>query len=32
LKLRKYKFFSIFDGYVSDIYRTEKIESSREQS
>ena len=32
LKFRKYKFFSIFDGYVSDIYKTEKIESSREQS
>ena len=32
LQLRKYKFFSIFDGYVSDIYKTEKIESSREQS
>ena len=32
LKLRKYKFFSIFDGYVSDIYKTEKLESSREQS
>ena len=32
LKLRKYKYFSIFDGFVSDIYKTEKIESSREQS
>ena len=32
LKFRKYKFFSIFDGAVSDIYKTEKIESSREQS
>ncbi len=32
LQFRKYKFFSIFDGYVSDIYKTEKIESSREQS
>ena len=32
LQKRKYKFFSIFDGYVSDIYQTEKIESSREQS
>ena len=32
LQYRKYKFFSIFDGYVSDIYKTEKIESSREQS
>ena len=26
------KFFSLFDGYISDIYKTEKIESSREQS
>ena len=32
LKIRKYKFFSIFNGYVSDIYTTEKIESAREQS
>ena len=32
LQIRKYKFFSLFDGYVSDIYKTEKIESSREQS
>ena len=32
LKFRKYKFFYIFDGYVADIYKTEKIESSREQS
>ena len=32
LKIRKYKFFSLFDGYVSDIYTTEKIESAREQS
>ena len=32
LKFRKYKFFSIFEGYISDIYKTEKIESSREQS
>ena len=29
---KKYEFFSIFDGYISDIYKTEKIESSREQS
>ena len=29
---KKSKFFSLFDGYVSDIYKTEKIESSREQS
>ena len=32
LQYRKFKFFSIFDGYVSDIYKTEKIESTREQS
>ena len=32
LKFKQYKFFSIFDGYISDIYKTEKIESSREQS
>jgi len=32
IQLRKYKFFSIFDGYISKIYKTEKIESSREQS
>ena len=32
LKFRKYKFFSIFDGFISDIYKIEKIESSREQS
>tara|TARA_A100001035_G_scaffold16760_1_gene11425 strand:+ start:836 stop:1480 length:645 start_codon:yes stop_codon:yes gene_type:complete len=32
LQFRKYKFFSIFDGYVSDIYKTEKIENIREQS
>ena len=29
---KKSKFFSLFDGYVSDIYKIEKIESSREQS
>ena len=29
---KKFKFISLFDGYVSDIYKTEKIESSREQS
>ena len=32
LTYRKYKFFSIFDGFVCDIYRTEKIETSREQT
>ena len=26
------KFFSLFDGYISDVYRTEIVESSREQS
>ena len=26
------KFFSLFDGYISDIYQTERIVSSREQS
>ena len=31
-KFKKYEFFSIFDGYISDIYKTEKIERSREQS
>ena len=29
---KKSKFFSLFDGYISDIYKTEKVESSREQS
>ncbi len=32
LKFRRFKFFSIFDGFVSDIYQLEKIESSREQT
>jgi len=32
LQFRKYNFCSIFDGYVSDIYKSERIESSREQS
>ncbi len=32
LNYRKYKFFSIFDGSISDIYKTEKIELSREQT
>ena len=32
IKFKQYKFFSIFDGFVADIYKTEKIESSREQS
>ena len=29
---KKSKFISLFDGYISDIYKTERIESSREQS
>ena len=32
LQFRKSKFFYIFDGFVSDIYKTERIESKREQS
>ena len=32
IKYKKYKFFALFEGYVSDIYKTEKIESTREQS
>ena len=32
LQYKKCKFFSLFDGYVIDIYKTQKIESSREQS
>ena len=32
LKYKQFKFFSIFDGFISDIYQTEKIESSREQT
>jgi len=32
LKFKQFKFFSIFDGFISDIYKTEKIESSREQT
>ena len=31
-KYKNSKFISLFDGYISDIYKTEKIESSREQS
>ena len=29
---KKSKFFSLFDGYIADIYKIEKVESSREQS
>ena len=32
LKYRQFKFFSIFDGVISDIYKTERIESKREQT
>ena len=31
-RFKNSKFFSLFDGYISDIYQTERIESSREQS
>ena len=32
ISYKKSKFFSLFDGYISDIYKIEKIVSSREQS
>ena len=32
ISYKKYKFFSIFDGFVSDIYKIEKIENTREQT
>ena len=32
LNFKKYKFFSIFEGYIADIYKKEIIESSREQT
>ena len=32
LKYKRFKFFSIFDGFISDVYQTEKVESSREQT
>ena len=32
LSFRKSKFFSIFDGFISDIYKSERIVSSREQT
>ena len=32
LNFRKFKFFSIFDGFISGIYQVEKVESSREQT
>ncbi len=31
-KFKRFEFSAIFDGFISDIYRTERIESSREQS
>ena len=31
-KFKNSKFFALFDGYISDIYKTERVESSREQS
>mgnify|MGYP001166484645 FL=1 len=32
LKYKQFKFFSIFDGFIADIYQTERVESSREQT
>ena len=32
LKYKKFKYFSIFDGIISDIYKVERVESSREQT
>ena len=32
LSYRKNKFFSIFDGFICDMYKIEKIEASREQT
>ena len=32
LNFRRFKFFSIFDGFISDIYQVQKVESSREQT
>jgi len=32
IRYKESKFFALFDGYISDIYKIEKIESSREQS
>tara|TARA_Y100001978_G_C23670817_1_gene423657 strand:+ start:944 stop:1600 length:657 start_codon:yes stop_codon:yes gene_type:complete len=32
LSYRKSKFFSLFEGFISDIYQIEKIENSREQT
>ena len=32
INFRKFKFFSLFDGFISEIYQVEKVESSREQT
>ena len=32
IKYKQFKFFSIFDGFISEVYQTEKIESTREQT
>tara|TARA_Y100000589_G_scaffold284851_1_gene284004 strand:+ start:375 stop:1025 length:651 start_codon:yes stop_codon:yes gene_type:complete len=32
LRFKKLKFFSIFEGIISDIYQTERVETSREQT
>jgi len=32
LNFRRFKFFSIFDGFISDVYQVQKVESSREQT
>jgi len=32
IKYKQLEFYSIFDGFISDIYQTEKVESSREQT
>ena len=32
IKYKQFKFFSLFDGFISEIYKTERIESSREQT
>tara|TARA_Y100000589_G_scaffold324951_1_gene361946 strand:+ start:19 stop:669 length:651 start_codon:yes stop_codon:yes gene_type:complete len=32
ISYKQYKFCSIFDGFISDIYQSERVESSREQT
>ncbi len=32
IRYKQFKFFSIFDGFIAEIYQTEKVESSREQT